>query len=110
MSTPLREQASPAGCLLRLFWFFVGNMLLASVGISLLFRKSAAPSLLDLYYWSVVIFILAARYVDVRFCQGATTDGKEATMQDWKQHAITLVMSAAVAWGLLYLKAIWMAG
>lgn len=110
MSTPLREQASPAGCLLRLFWFFAGNMLLAFLGIQLFFRKSPSLSRLDLYFWLVMLSILAARYADVRYCEGATTDGQQATLQDWKQHAVTLIFCATLAWGLSLLKAWGMPG
>lgn len=105
MSTPLREQASPAGCLFRLFWFFAGNVLLAFLGIQLFFRNTPTLSRLDSYYWLVALFILAARYADVRYCEGATTDGQQATLKDWKQHAITLILSASLAWGLSFLKA-----
>lgn len=80
-------------------------MLLAFLGIQLFFRKTPAFSRLDLYYWLVALFILAARYTDVRYCEGATTDGQQATLKDWKQHAVTLILSASLAWGLSFLKA-----
>lgn len=110
MSTDLREQSSASGCLLRLFWFFFGNMLLGYTGFQLLFRKSAQLSLLDFSFWLLVVAILAARFIDVSYCQGTTTDGKPATQKDWQSHAISLVAIAAIAWLATFAKAYFLHG
>jgi hypothetical protein len=93
------EGHGPAsGCLLRLFWLFLGNVALALVAARILFRAEGLFSLLDAIYWSLVVLLIAARYADIRYCRGATAEGKPASLRDWRRYAWILLLSAAAVW------------
>ena len=93
-----QEYDSLSGCLLRLFWFFLGNAALVLVAVQLLLQPRGWFSGLDAVYWSVVVLILAARYADIRYYKGTTAEGKPFTLEDWRRYAFILVLSASVAW------------
>ena len=87
-----------SGCLARLFWLVGGNAMLALALLQILFTQPPIFSLVDAFYGSIVVLILVARYVDIRYFHGATGEGKPSTMADWRRHASIEVGAAAVAW------------
>ena len=98
MSSQDRPYDAPWGCLLRLFWFLLGNIILVIVAVKLLLQPTRWFSGLDVFYWSVVVLIVAARYAEIRYFQGSAGDGKLATLQDWRRFAIVTLLSAGGAW------------
>ena len=93
-----RERDASSGCLLRLIWLVVGNMALMLVGVQLFLHPRGWFSVLDAAYWSIVVLILAARYADMRYCNGTTADGKPCTPAIWRRHTVVLVLLACVVW------------
>jgi len=65
-----RQYQSQAGCLLRLFWMFVGNI--ALVAAAFLVYRSIGWSIADLTYWLVIDLLIGARYIDIARLQGTT--------------------------------------
>ena len=55
---------------------------------------------LSLVYWLNVGLIVAARYVDIRYLGGLTTELKPANLGHWKRHTAALVPLAAGLWAL----------
>jgi hypothetical protein len=98
MRTQEQEHDSSLGCLLHLFWLFLGNFVLIVLAGELLLFPSGWFSGLDAVYWFVVALIVAARYADIRYFQGATAEGKPSTFEHWRRHAFILVLSASVVW------------
>ena len=98
------EQTSSAvqgpGCLLRLFWIAIGNILLVLL-VSRIYR-AAGFSLLDLAYWITVAAMLGARYFDVHRFHGATASGEPATPEHFRRYAYGLGGGALVVWGLVH--------
>ena len=105
---PQQQQFDPlSGCLLRFFWLVLGNLTLVIVAGRTL-ASSGAVYHLDLIYWSVVGLILAARFADIRYFQGATGEGRPASMTDWRRHAVYLLLVAGTAWGLIHAARLWL--
>ncbi|MBN1854784.1 MAG: hypothetical protein JW829_18775 [Pirellulales bacterium] len=103
MPTEEREQEGSSGCLFRLFWMILGNLVLFFVAVQLLFHPRGWFSSLDVVYWLTTVLILVARYADIRFFQGTTAEGKPATLRDWQRHAFILVLVTGVVWLAVHL-------
>jgi len=89
------------GCLTRLYWMFGGNAILLFVTVFIVDKHFKFPSLLDLAYWATVISLLVVRYIDVRFMNGDTAEGKPSTLQDFRRYAFTLTIVAALLYILI---------
>jgi len=78
----------PAGCFLRVFWMIIGNAILLACVYGILQHRSSLFSIADALYWAVVASLLAARYVDIRYLYGLTSEGDPASMDDWRRYAM----------------------
>jgi hypothetical protein len=103
MSDSSENTQSGAGCLLRTYWMFVGNVLLLLLAVLIHEKKAPLFAFIDLPFWLVVGSILAARYVDIRFMNGETGEGKPATMTNWRRYAVLLLIAAGLVWVLAHL-------
>ena len=89
---------SGTGCLARLYWMFFGNVLLF-VLLTLVFQKrSTLPFLLDAAYLVAVASLIVVRYIDIRFLNGQTGEGKPATMTHWRRYALSVAAVAGGVW------------
>jgi hypothetical protein len=102
METQDRKNDSSAGCLIHLFWLLLGNIMLLVVA-GQLFSGGGKFSWLDILYWLLVFLILLARYADIRYFKGATIEGRPSSMQDWRRHALILILLAGLAWIAIHL-------
>jgi hypothetical protein len=92
------EYTSGSGCFLRLYWTFAGNAALALTFGILLNRRPVFPSIVDAACLLLVISLVAARYLDIRYCNGETGDGRPATMEVWKRYALLLTLGSVCVW------------
>ena len=92
------EYASPAGCLLRLFWMMIGNVLLLFCAYGIIQHRSSVLSIADALYWAIVGSLLATRYVDIRYFHGTTGDGDPASLADWRRYTVLVVLVAVGLW------------
>ena len=90
------------GCLLRLFWMMIGNVALAASAFGVAEDSALALGSADAIYWAVVGLLLAARYGDIRYFHGRTTDGSPATMAHWRRYAAVLVAVSTAIWLLAH--------
>ena len=88
----------PAGCFLRLVWMMIGNLILLFCAITIAQSQSSLLGVADVFYWATVGCVLAARYVDIRYLKGLTTDGDPASMVHWRRYAVLLGVAATVLW------------
>jgi hypothetical protein len=93
---------SPSGCLLRIFWMFLGNAALVLVALMIV-RAGRAFSVLDGVYWLVVVLSLAARYTDIHYFKGTNVEGNPSTPDDWRRYAWILLPLAGAAWLAVHL-------
>ena len=88
------------GCLLRLFWIAIGNILL--VVLTSRIYIAGGFSLLDLAYWMSVAAMIGARYFDVHRFHGATASGEPATPVHLRRYAFGLGAGALVVWAVVH--------
>jgi len=92
------------GCLLRVFWMLLGNLLLLAAAYAI----TQSPALLgpaDALFWLCVGLLLAARYVDVKHFKGRTAEGRPATLADWRRYALLLGGISLGLWLVAHLAA-----
>jgi hypothetical protein len=100
---PEMEPAGFVPFVLRLFWMAFGN-------IGLLFcaafvAKGTAPMVMDVAFFTVAIALVVARYVDVVRFKGDTSEGKPATLADWRRYALKLTVFSTALWALARIAA-----
>ena len=88
------------GCLVRLFWMGVGNLILALAAIAIA-QNDLGPfgfSWTDLLYWMTAAALPIVRYMDIRLFDGATADNQPATMSHWRRYTVTILAVSLVLW------------
>lgn len=96
---------SHAGCLVRLFWMFIGNVILFLCLTCIFHNRVRGLALIDLGYWLTVLAMVAVRWVDIRSYHGDTVTGEPATLTHWRKYAVRLVVGALVVWIIIHLLA-----
>ncbi|MEN6557521.1 MAG: hypothetical protein ABFC54_05000, partial [Thermoguttaceae bacterium] len=87
------------GCLTRLFWMGIGNLMLVLVAVNIVQRRAGfAFSGLDVLFWGTVVALLAVRWVDIQFLQGQTADSRPATMADWRRYGLLVSSVSLIVW------------
>jgi len=92
------EYTSGAGCFTRLYWTLLGNAALAITFGILLHRHPEFPSITDAACLLLVLSLVYARYIDIRYCKGETGDGKPATMAVWRKYSLLLSFGSVCVW------------
>jgi hypothetical protein len=85
------------GCLLRIYWMMLGNALVAIAAYKIV-QSADELSLVDLFYWVFVASLVMARYVDIRFLSGRTSEGQPATTTDWRRYSFRVLAISATVW------------
>ena len=93
--TPI-PQSSAAGCLFRLFWMGLGNIILFFCLTYIFHNRVHGLTLVDLGYWLTVVAMVAVRWVDIRSYHGDTVTGEPATLSHWRKYAVRLASGALV--------------
>ena len=107
--SPPPPQYDPAsGCLLRLFWMVGGNVLLFFLLLWIVERRPRLGTWPDLAYLAVLAALVAARYVDIRYCHGQTGKGAPATLAHWRRHALGASVIGSGAWVVARLLVRWL--
>lgn len=99
-----RPDSSPSvpafGLLMRTWWMFFGNGALILVLALMAMERADLPSRLDAVFVALVVSLVAARFADVRYFEGATAEGARATMADFRRYAARLTAGSATGWGV----------
>jgi hypothetical protein len=98
MPDPSGQPTTSAGCLLRTYWMFAGNILIAFLALLIAQQKGDFYTFKDILYWLAVASVVAGRYVDIQFMNGQTADGAPATMKNWERHSTVLGAVTVLAW------------
>ena len=88
-----------SGCLVRLFWMGVGNLILvlATIGIGQN-RGGFTLTARDVLFWMTALCLLAVRYIDIRYLGGETADGRPASISDWRRYSAIVLGVSLVLW------------
>jgi len=92
------ESGSPLGCLARLFWMAIGNLILVLSLIGIVRDGHTRLGVGDAVFWTTLVLLALVRYADIRFLEGTTTDGQRATMRHFWRYAASLIALGAVGW------------
>ncbi len=95
-NTPQVEKTSFLSLIVRLTWMAFGNLLL--IIIAFLIAQQKAGILLDIVFWAVVAGLILTRYIDINVFHGNTADNESATLEDWRQYSILLIVFSALVW------------
>lgn len=82
---------SVLGLFLRLYWIMIGNAALAIGAVLPVAYPRLQTAALLAAYALVVATLIAARYVDIRYCGGQTVDGTPADLGHWKRYVVFLL-------------------
>jgi hypothetical protein len=93
---------SVLGLLLRLYWMMLGNGVLVVSAAFLIAYPQTPVVFLAAVYVLGVISLVAARFVDIRYCGGQTADGAAATLGDWTKYVKTLLPLSALLLGAVW--------
>jgi hypothetical protein len=92
------------GCLARLYWMFLGNVIIFFSAISIVLNKSESfLTGLDWIFASGVFSIILFRYLDINYFKGARPDGQAATMADFWKYMRNVALSSMAVWGIAHL-------
>jgi len=97
---PIKPESS-SGCLsivVRLTWIFGVSLLVFG---AIFIMQGKAPGLADIIFWLIALGLILARYVDIKYLKGETSDNQPATLKHWRRYSVILLLAA----GLLYLLA-----
>ncbi len=92
------EQGTAAGVLLRLWWMFIGNFILALCIVFIVKNRGSFWHQADPVFGITVLSLVLVRFIDIRFCKGLTATGGPASMRTWVRYAVFLIVGAAVVW------------
>ena len=96
---PLKQDDDAlGGCLIRLFWMFLGNAMLFLCAMAMAQEASGWFAPIDALFWVLVGSLLIARYVDIKHFNGTTGDGTAATMADFKRYTLILLVVSIGLW------------
>lgn len=99
-----RASDSVLGLFLRIYWIMIGNAVLAVAAVlPAAYPKLPTTAWLAAYALSVVA-LAAARYIDIRYCDGQTVDGTPADLGHCKRYLVILLpislLLPVVAWAV----------
>ena len=96
------KQGAVLGVLARLWWMLGGNVLLA-FSLIFIFRNEGSffhPA--DWVFWIAMATLVLVRYFDIRFFDGQTATGEQASMTNWTRYAVLLTVCSALLWALAH--------
>jgi len=102
VSTPSVEKNPNDGksMVARLIWMMGGGIVLVFCLFSIAGKRESVFCTTDVVFWCVAALMIAARYADVRYFGGATSEGEPATMRDFAWYSLFLIIASACAWAL----------
>jgi hypothetical protein len=99
MQDPKVSGPGGAGCLFRLYWMLFGNAIMWFLLAFIVAKRPKLLSAFDAVYWLIVVSLVVARYVDIRYHKGRTAYGDDpATLKHWRRYAVLLVIAAFGGW------------
>ncbi len=93
----LPNQDTASGCLVRLLWMLLGNIVLAASAMSISHRTTFFSGA-DLVFWVTVVTIIWLRYIDIARFHGQTVTGAPANMSQWRRYCVLMAAVAFAIW------------
>ena len=96
------KQSTGLGLLARIWWMFLGNVVLAFCILFIVQNQGRFFLAADWVFWIGVASLVLVRYLDIRFLDGATVTGARASVRQWIRYAALLVACSAAVWTLVH--------
>lgn len=80
----------------------IGNAILLFIGAQLI-QSDRHLSGLDIAYWLVVLLVVSARFVDIKYFAGTDEYGTPASLRHARRFAIKVVSVAGILWLVIHL-------
>jgi hypothetical protein len=96
------KQGGGLSLLVRFFWMVIGNFILFFMAAGICASENKGLGLKDAIYWVVVILLVLARYVDIKYLDGLTAQGAPASMTHWYRYSAGLIIGGGLVWGLAH--------
>jgi len=101
-SVSASRQDTMAGCAVRFFWMLIGNIALFFLTISIAQKEPYTLTWRDAAFFAVVLALIAARFVDIWYLDGKTSNDEPATRGDWRRYTFRLLAACAGVWLLAH--------
>ncbi|HOX06089.1 MAG TPA: hypothetical protein PK280_06785 [Planctomycetota bacterium] len=89
------------GCLLRVYWLILGNLVLFFLAYFIAagqVRGEWRFTVLDGAYAAAAVIQVLARYLDIRLCAGTTSTGAPGSMTVFRRYAAIMLAVSLAAW------------
>ena len=96
------KQSMGRGILARIWWMFLGNVVLAFCILFIVQNQGRFFLAADWVFWIDVATLVLVRYLDIKFLDGATVTGARASISHWIRYAALLIAGSAVVWVLAH--------
>jgi hypothetical protein len=96
------RQSTLPGITARLWWMFIGNLLLAFCIIFIVQKGGGFFHTADWVFWIGLASLVLVRYVDIRVLDGCTGTGEPASIRHWIRYAALLTACSTVLWVLAH--------
>lgn len=103
LNQTISAQESGLGMLFRIFWMFLGNVILLIFLIWIFENENKSLGIKDMIYWIIVCLLIIARYIDIKKLGGLTVTGSPASMSIWYRYTVFMAILAGLLWGIVYL-------
>lgn len=85
-----KKRDSLLGLFVRLYWMILAYIPVVIAARYILKNNTKSFSKWDILYWSAFICLITLRYIDVKFLNGETAEGKPATTKNVKIFSIVV--------------------
>jgi hypothetical protein len=103
INQPIDKQRGMLALLARPFWMFLGNFALMISAVNIFISESSSTRTSDTIFWFAVSAMIIVRFLDIKFLDGLTADGKPASLRHWRRYAIALIVISAVVWSAAHI-------
>lgn len=102
------RQTTGLGLLARIWWMFLGNVVLAFCILFIVQNQGRFFLAADWVFWIGVASLVLVRYADIRFLNGDTATGSPASIRHWVKYAAVLVACSIITWVLAHAANYWL--
>ena len=102
------KQSTALGMMARLWWMLLGNAILALSIVFVVENKEGFFHTADWVFWITLASLVLIRYADIRFFDGCTATGAQATTIHWVKYVGLLVACSTTAWVLAHVANYWL--
>jgi hypothetical protein len=94
-----QPEYTPIGSLIaRMYWLVIGHITVLLLGIAIYTNQLHYQLIFNILYVIAAVLCPVARFVDIKYYKGTTTEGEPSTMAHWRRYSIFVAAYAAPLW------------